>query len=91
MHARYDPTQLAVLAARLVETIKNRRAYFRTNEVMVLIGDDFRFEMASSVYAPMDAVIAAVNAGTATHGVYGAHFSTGFCTRGCHWIPRMFA
>jgi hypothetical protein len=24
-------------------------------------------------------------------GRYGARFSTGFCTRGCHWIPRMFA
>jgi hypothetical protein len=23
--------------------------------------------------------------------LYGARFSTGFCTRGCHWIPRMFA
>jgi hypothetical protein len=22
---------------------------------------------------------------------YGVRFSTGFCTRGCHWIPRMFA
>jgi hypothetical protein len=22
---------------------------------------------------------------------YGARFSTEFCTRGCHWIPRMFA
>jgi hypothetical protein len=22
---------------------------------------------------------------------YGARFQTGFCTRGCHWIPRMFA
>jgi hypothetical protein len=21
----------------------------------------------------------------------GARFSAGFCTRGCHWIPRMFA
>jgi hypothetical protein len=21
----------------------------------------------------------------------GARFQTGFCTRGCHWIPRMFA
>jgi hypothetical protein len=23
--------------------------------------------------------------------VYGARFETDFCTRGCHWIPRMFA
>jgi hypothetical protein len=23
--------------------------------------------------------------------VYGARFRTGFCTLGCHWIPRMFA
>jgi serine/threonine protein kinase len=23
--------------------------------------------------------------------VYGARFQTEFCTRGCHWIPRMFA
>jgi hypothetical protein len=22
---------------------------------------------------------------------YGSRFRTGFCTRGCHWIPRMFA
>jgi hypothetical protein len=22
---------------------------------------------------------------------YGARFRTGFCTRGCHWIPRLFA
>jgi hypothetical protein len=22
---------------------------------------------------------------------YGARFPTGICTRGCHWIPRMFA
>jgi hypothetical protein len=22
---------------------------------------------------------------------YGAHFTTAFCTRGCHWFPRMFA
>jgi hypothetical protein len=22
---------------------------------------------------------------------YGARFQTGFCTRGCHWFPRMFA
>jgi hypothetical protein len=24
-------------------------------------------------------------------GACGARFSTRFCTRGCHWIPRMFA
>jgi hypothetical protein len=23
--------------------------------------------------------------------VYGARFQTGFCTRGCYWISRMFA
>jgi Mg2+ and Co2+ transporter CorA len=23
--------------------------------------------------------------------MYGAHFSTEIYTRGCHWIPRMFA
>jgi hypothetical protein len=25
------------------------------------------------------------------HFLYGARFRTGFCTRGCHWIPRMFS
>jgi hypothetical protein len=24
-------------------------------------------------------------------GLYGARFQTEICTRGCHWIPRMFA
>jgi hypothetical protein len=23
--------------------------------------------------------------------LYGARFLTGLCTRGCHWIPRIFA
>jgi beta-glucosidase-like glycosyl hydrolase len=25
------------------------------------------------------------------HDVYGARFQTECCTRGCHWIPHMFA
>jgi hypothetical protein len=24
-------------------------------------------------------------------GLYGARFGTEFCTRGCHWIPRLLA
>lgn len=58
------------LAAALVSDVKERRTKFRTNHVLVLVGDDFRFQHASDSFEPLDDVIQKVNAGTAVHGVH---------------------
>jgi hypothetical protein len=46
---------------------------------------------ADAVTATMKARAPGAKVVAVADAMYGARFSTGFCTRGCHWIPRMFA
>ena len=57
------------MSAKLVKDVHHRRTKFRTNHVLVLIGDDFRFQVAKASFEPLDLIIEQVNAGTAAHGI----------------------
>lgn len=69
-HRPATTTQYTTLADRLVKDVKRRRKLFRTDNVLMLIGDDFRFVEASNTYIPLDAIIDLVNEGTVEHGIW---------------------
>jgi hypothetical protein len=99
-HSSRESTTLTVAAINYAQTLKVCRSLLKnaaTNQPFFPQDADLSFAETPSIMHHQACIQSEVwpvvwSKSTAIiKALYGARFSAGIHTRGCHWIPRMFA